>query len=271
MYKKFYNQVKRIRIFMVYHEITKQVYIQFTTAADIKHVFSLHRSGQNRHTRELCERWKHTGDPPEFFILEDIDCTQSQAYRRVVIWIRYFIDHGYTILNSQGHINNAMNLSEKNEIEYQKIKSKLLIDVFSEQCVRDIKPKNARKQVKFFCTEEEYATIQSLAQGLNMTVSAYIRSAALTNGRIIRYNHDVIRRHTDEVLDVKRRLYPVVALLTATGQVLQKEVQHIVSCLESLVESEKKLLDDNLKEEKQVRKLVNKEIRATQKQKKDGA
>lgn len=116
----------------------------------------------------------------------------------------------------------------------------------------------ARKQVKFFCTEEEYAVMQKHAHSLNMTLSAYLRATALTNGRIIQYNYDAIRKHTDEVMDVKNKLYPVVAILTATGQVFPTEVQHIVSCLDTLVESEKKLLDDNFKERNRMRELVKK-------------
>lgn len=119
--------------------------------------------------------------------------------------------------------------------------------------------KNTRKQVKFFCTEEEYSVMQKHAHSLNMTLSAYLRDAALTKGRIIYYNYDAIRKHTDEVMDIKSKLYPVVAILTATGQVLPTEVQHIVSCLDSLVESEKKLLDDNFKERNRMRKFIKNE------------
>lgn len=117
---------------------------------------------------------------------------------------------------------------------------------------------NNRKQVKFFCTDEEYEAMKKHAHRLNMTLSAYLRGMALTKGRIIYYNYDAIRKHTDEVMGIKNKLYPVVAILTATGQVLPAEVQHIVSCLDSLVESEKKLLDDNYKERNRMRELVKK-------------
>lgn len=120
---------------------------------------------------------------------------------------------------------------------------------------------NNRKQVKFFCTDKEYEAMQNHAHSLNMTLSAYLRGAALTKGRIIHYNYDAIRKHTDEVMDVKSKLYPVVAILTATGQVLPTEVQHIVSCLDALVESEKKLLDDNFKERNRMRELVKSEMK----------
>lgn len=118
-----------------------------------------------------------------------------------------------------------------------------------------------RKQVKFFCTDEEYETMKKHAHNLNMTLSAYLRGVALTNGRIIHYNYDAIRKHTDEVLEIKNKLYPVVAILTATGQVLPTEVQHIVSCIDTLVESEKKLLDDNFKERNRMRELVKSEMK----------
>ena len=119
---------------------------------------------------------------------------------------------------------------------------------------------NKRKQVKFFCAEEEYTIMQKNAQKRSMTLSAYLRAVGL-QGKVICYNYDAIRKHTDEVLRVRDKLYPFVAMLTATGQALPEDVQRIVFLLESLNESEGKLLDDNFKERERMRKLIKNELK----------
>ena len=119
------------------------------------------------------------------------------------------------------------------------------------------------KQISLKMDTETYEKIKKKKEKTNMSLNAFIIQSVLTqNSMQIHYDYDTIRFHLTQIMEIKDRLYPVVAMLTATGQALPKDIQTIVSSLEILVESEKKLLDDCQKERNRLRKQIEKEMKA---------
>lgn len=121
------------------------------------------------------------------------------------------------------------------------------------------------KQISFRLDAETYKKIKEKKEKVpsSMSMKAYILRCIFDNNPVqIQYNYDAIRTHTNEIMEIKDRLYPVIAMLTATDQALPKDIQAIISCLDALVESEKKLLDDNQKERNRLRKQIEKELKS---------
>ena len=123
----------------------------------------------------------------------------------------------------------------------------------------------AYKQISLKMSKETHEKIMDRYAKCPYAISLnkfIVQCAAEYDPVILLYNYDAIRRHTDEVLETKDKLYPVIAMLTATDQAFPKDIEIIISCLESLVESEKKLLNDNFKERERMRKLVKNELKS---------
>lgn len=106
----------------------------------------------------------------------------------------------------------------------------------------------------------------------HISMNEYIIHCILQDKPIlIQHNYDAITEYKKEISRIKKLIWPVVALLTSTGQATQKDVETIVSLLEMVVEEEKKLLNDTRKEEERMHKIIKNAVKTVQKQEKDGA
>ena len=119
MKKKFYHEERSYRIFALYDDIAeKRAYIGKTISSRMTSVYSWHRRGHNRYTRELFEI---DFLDPEMVVLEEVICTGSAAYRYVLAWIRFFGEQGFEILNPGSMLEQSLQMQEETLKIYEQI------------------------------------------------------------------------------------------------------------------------------------------------------
>ena len=132
----------------------------------------------------------------------------------------------------------------------------------------------AYKQISLKMSKANYEKIKVRYAECPYSISLnkfIVRCAAEYEPVIILHNYDAIIEHNKEISRIKNFIWPVVAMLTATGQSTQTDIETIVSLLEQVVEEQRKLLDDYERDHERIERLVKKEFRSLQKRKKDGA
>lgn len=119
MKKKFYHEERSYRIFALYDDIAeKRAYIGKTISSRMTGVYSWHRCGHNRYTRDLFEI---DFLDPEMVVLEEVICTGSVAYRHVLSWIRFFEEQGFEILNPGSMLEQSLQMQEETLKIYEQI------------------------------------------------------------------------------------------------------------------------------------------------------
>ena len=132
----------------------------------------------------------------------------------------------------------------------------------------------AYKQISLKVSKETYEKIKARHADCPYSISLnkfIVRCAAEYEPVIVLYNYDAIIEHNKEIGRIRKCIWPVVAMLTATGQSTQEDIETIVSYLEKISEAQHKLLDDTFEERERLDKLIKKELKSIQKRKKDGA
>lgn len=88
-----HTEIKRHRIYALV--LGDEVFIGSTTAARLSAVYSRHRTSSVAATRGIFD----LEQPPTMHILEQLECTGSDAYRHTLAWIHLFEEGGYASVN----------------------------------------------------------------------------------------------------------------------------------------------------------------------------
>lgn len=266
-----YDEIKKHKLYIIYHEQTLQFYIGITAAMDLSNVFSQHYSMRNECTKELFKEYRETVYCPQIFVLQKVSCTFSEATSRQIAFVKHFQEGGYTSLNEDYIIESANDLEEYTEEIYKDISEKSVEDYLSpanricgnygrkRKNESDNPYTEGKKQVKFFCTDEEYAVIQMNAKKHNLTVSAYLREVGLT-GNIIYINYQAIVDHSKFLSKIKNMLISISNYYVHCGVAFPTDVDHLKKISEEVLAEEKKLYHATEKERQNLRKEIMKKI-----------
>lgn len=202
-----------------------------------------HYTLNNFYTKEMFEKHKETIYPPEMYSLEENEMTLGDCFVRKILWIIYFKEKGYVPLNHEDDVSSSDNLFEENIPEYERMKD---LDVNEIICAsnrkfsrygrerRLIESKHKcgeRKQVKFFCSQEEYEMIKNNASKCDKTVSAFIRDVSV-NTVSINYNYDAIIEHTNEINRIRAELHAIITMLVKTNQAFPNDIEKMIELLQ---------------------------------------
>ena len=133
MRDEFYKDEKRFTIFALVNPVEGPfVYVGKTSSPRISAVYSHHRCGDVSATSGYCDL---RDEVPELYVLERVQATEAIAYRRVLAWLRYFLDEGYYAINHEGVDYQARNLYPETEEIYREIRKKPLKTILKETYV----------------------------------------------------------------------------------------------------------------------------------------
>lgn len=266
-----YTDLNNFKVFVITHPLSKEFFIHFSGAKTLNRIFSIHWSLHNQYTKKLFQTYRGTTYPPEIYLLEEKMLTTSQVYVRKLLWIRYFKEHKFSPLNDVLDVEAADDLYEENKKEYEIITALPLADVLSDanrRCVNyDIQRaktapgqiKKQKKQVKFFCEQEDYQLIEMIAKKNHRSVSAYLREVAL-QGFVLQIDFESIKEHTKQLSFIKNQLNAMIKLLVNTNQAYPKDIETILELLEQIKDSENALLATFRREQttrtKKIRKMI---------------
>lgn len=129
----FYTDEKQITIYALVNPIEGPfVYIGKTASHRISAVYSRHRTGNVASTAGYCDL---EDEVPELYVLEHVRTTEAIAYRRVLAWLRCFLDEGYYAINHEGVDCQARDLYPETEEIYWEIRKKPLKTILKESYV----------------------------------------------------------------------------------------------------------------------------------------
>ena len=268
---KHYTDEKKYIVYVILHPHTKECFIHFSATTALKNAMKQNYTLKNIYTKDMFEEHKETIYPPEMYALEETEMTRADCFIKKILWIRYFMDNGYLPLNHEDDVSSAQNLFEENIADYEEIKRKNLEDVLGkanrrfphygrERMDKDPEEKSGeRKQMKFFCSEEEYEIIKQNAKKRKQTISAFIRDVS-TNTISIQFNYDAILQHTNEINQIKSELNAIITMLVQTNQAYPIDIEKIILLLDEINNTEKLMLQQTSKERQQLKKYIKKII-----------
>lgn len=268
-----YTDMKRFKIFVIIHEDSKQFFVHRSTAQRLDKMFSSHYSLKNSCTKKMFWKYRETLYPPQMYLLEEFDCTQAEADVRIFLWIKYFQEHGYTCLNYPGAIACANDLREENLQAYKAIENvpyESIINEKSHQCknygrhriekTQEEKDANEKKQVKFFCTNEEYELIKAQARRNDLTVSAYLRQVAIY-GKVLDLGFEPTGQLIKEYHKVKGILNAMARLFINTKQIYSSDIDELFRLISDLTDSQRQYLQDAQAHRDRVRRNTFKDLK----------
>lgn len=151
----FYTDQKQFTIYALVNPVEgPYVFIGKTSSPRISAVYSRHRCGDVSATSGYCDL---KDEVPELYVLERVRATEAIAYRRVLAWLRYFLDEGYYAMNHEWTDFQAQNLYPETEAIYQEIRKKPLKTILKDTYVA--RPADANLSVEkkpvLFATREK--------------------------------------------------------------------------------------------------------------------
>lgn len=151
----FYTDQKQFTIYALVNPVEgPYVFIGKTSSPRISAVYSRHRCGDVSATSGYCDL---KDEVPELYVLERVRATEAIAYRRVLAWLRYFLDEGYYAMNHEGTDFQAQNLYPETDAIYQEIRKKPLKTILKDTYVA--RPADANLPVEkkpvLFATREK--------------------------------------------------------------------------------------------------------------------
>lgn len=135
---KHHTEIRQFRIFALV--LGEDFFVGKTASPRISAVYSRHRCGAVAATRGTMDQ----EEIPSLYILEDLKCTGSEAYKHILAWICRFEEAGYCTIN---HTGTAI-ASESLYPYAQEILDKLLLEPMDEILKRSYvaKPSEANRK-----------------------------------------------------------------------------------------------------------------------------
>lgn len=263
-----YTKIKPYTIYILLHPHTKEFYIHYATTSSLRNAMKQHYNLNNIHTKDMFKEHRETIYPPEMYALEEKELNAAECFVKKILWIKYFIEKNYIPLNHQDDISSSENLFEENISDYELIKA---LDIEKIICRttrrfphygRERKVNNntdelsnERKQMKFYCSEEERNLIAKNAADRGQSLSAYMRDVS-TNVVSVNLNYDAVLQHINEINQIKSELNPIISMLVKTNQAYPVDIEKIISSLREIDRTEKIMMQNITKERQQIRKYI---------------
>ena len=213
---------------------------------------------------------------PCLFILERI--APDEQANLLLVWLRILQENGCVCFNSPVLIEMAQHLYIDSTIAYNKRKGTELSELLScagclvpaynkqtcphhstyskEMDVPSAPCKQVKKQGNSICfrvSNQEYETIRQHAQERNMSVSQYIKTAAM-KCNIIHTDLSIVAEHSRYVQKIRDRINRIAFTIEVTNNYLDRQIDTVVNDMKSLLNSEKHLLETIKEQFKQIEK-----------------
>lgn len=129
--KSQYKVVKDRIIFLMRSPLSKEFFVGHCEPDSLMPIFRQHWAGQRYATEACFTALKKQGIHPCLTILEEVHCTQVQAFRHVIAWTKIFVDGGYVSLNNGNVMDYIEDMYEDSEAIYLLNKGKNISEICS--------------------------------------------------------------------------------------------------------------------------------------------
>ena len=111
--------------------LSKEFVIGHCKPDSLMPVFRQHCAGERYQTKACFMLLKEQGFHPCLTILEEVKCTQVEAYKHVIAWTKIFVDAGYISLNTGNIMNYIEDLYENSAAIYEANRKKNITEICS--------------------------------------------------------------------------------------------------------------------------------------------
>ena len=125
---------------------------------------------------------------------------------------------------------------------------------------------NKTVQLKLRVSEKELDQIQSNAQAMDKTVSAYIREVS-TNFCVLQCDYQQIIDHKNEITALRNAINQLIYTIIKTGDSVPADLEFILKQMNEITKSENSFVNLMLDEQEKKTKAISKEVKKIVRQK----
>lgn len=248
-------------IYILMKPRSKAFFISHCHKKQLKSVFQDHYYGERYQTQEVFGALKEQNLHPCLFTLEEVVCTEKEAYHYVVAWTKIFCDAGYYNLNQGNvseHIDNmidatreiykhktAINISElvtcSKCLVANYAKKKCLLFSGEESCFVWEHDEEHTLQVKTRVSSAEKKQIEKNAEACGMSQSAYLRTVAL-DMVVITVDDSFSQVRADAIRQASEAISQLVYHIKRNDQFVPEDLEYIYKKTKDMVNIQKNIL-----------------------------
>ena len=118
------------------------------------------------------------------------------------------------------------------------------------------------KRIQTIFQDDEVTMLEAIADSKGMSLTQYIRSLALNAGVTVDLpTASMIKAHTDEIMEVKSILKPILQTIADSQYVTDADVQNILRMINEISISEKSLLKNVIQMRSDIQKETAKNVK----------
>lgn len=278
--KNQYKNITERTIYVIKSPLTEECFVGHCRKDLLISVYQHHKYGERNATRTLCEGLNEQELRPCLYIIETVQCTKTEAYKHVVVWVKIISDSGYIVVNQGDTKSYSEDLLEENERRYNERKHTSIANLFRcnncvvatynrKQCPAmkvsidssgTQRPEQKRrlrdKEIKMRLSEEEYNQIVKNAKACDKTTVAYLRELGL-NMCIVPMDLSIVTEHTSVITSYRNAINQLLFTIKKTGNYTPADLEYILEKTRDLLKAENKFLElYELHLEQQIEKVI---------------
>lgn len=232
------NEAKEYAIYLILSPIdTKQMYIGKTYSHRLRKTYTEHLRLRVAKTREMSSKAAELHRLPPLYILEECKLTSCEAFRRCIVWTRYFIDHGYTQITEDILTEYAQNLILATQAYYDLIKNKSIEDILLPKgglfenygTVKKPRTQTDKHTISIRFDPEEYLLIRQKSHLAGLSMGQYCKDRIL-NSPVIYIDHAEIESRLDAHENESRLLKQILFSVYKTHKYYPADIKNIQFC-----------------------------------------
>lgn len=141
--KSQYTKKAERTLYVLISPTSKEFIVGKTLATNLRSTYKDHYIETKYKSADMVRELKSNDLKPCCFRLETLICTEVEAYHRLVVWTRLFVENGYKPLEKKETLNYAMDLLPHNQELFDKLKNLQLGEMLT--CAHCIFPNYGRK------------------------------------------------------------------------------------------------------------------------------
>lgn len=257
--------LREIEVYVILSQISNEFFVWKTKGGGSYAAYINHARGMNKQTKKLFEQSGTEKKFPQMYVLEALETTEELAFRHCVAWTKYFMDHDLSPLSTAKVTGYTEDLLPETQEIYDEISQMSLEQALSEDKLRvkdyqkkdKSAPKKAKTEIKIYVTPEEYEEFERRAEKQNMSLSGYVKNAAMS-AQIVTVNAPVYAEHIAEIRGAKVVLRQILYGILKSGKYYPADLENIQKQVDRICEQQEAFRADFRENTKVMMKLLPK-------------
>lgn len=242
------KELHEIDVYVIVSQISNEFYVWKCQSGRLYENYKAHAAGRSISTKELFERSDKEAVFPKMYCLETLQTTERMAFRHIVAWTKYFIEHGFEPLAYDTIVAYAGDMVEYTQSVYDRIDLLPIEAVLAEdKCIvkqykRRGESKSKRDRLTVYLTPKEYDEIEKKAKQMGLSMTRYARNMVL-DGRIIYMHTPQTWEVTDKIRETNIILKQILYAIYQNGKYYPADLKNIQKMCDRMSDIEDEIID----------------------------